>query len=455
MAVTDHLERPTRGLPLAFAPGWSVWVTPRRLFGLAPTGGCRAPLLTLGAVGSYPTVSPLPWLALRLPRAVCFLWPSPSPRGAQALPGSLPFGARTFLGGIRTSATIASYPRVKNRSPGTPRPVSRVLVQGRPPFDEMVVEGPLRVAGQVAADPPPTVPMSTVVHSRDRRTQSAAGPTVAAVVAPAERASLDAASIGCFAVLHRNSVPEAVRTVRENAVDAVLLSVRQCAEERTDIVDQLVRGFPGVPTVALVTGHDSTVSETLLRLGATGVRQVVDVTAASGWARLRQLVAEPASRAAARILSPVFHALPGLPPDARIYLELLIRVAPDTTAVRTLARRFQLKPSTMMSRFSRAGLPSPKTYLAAIRLLYAAQYFEGGGRSVSDVAYRLDCSSPQSFGRTLRAMLGITPGEFRRRFPFPAALERFLSQLVSPYQSIWARFHPLRGTPRSTLEHLA
>src|SRR2546427_6265876 len=29
--------------------------------------------------------------------AVCFLWPVPSPYGAQVLPGSLPCGARTFL----------------------------------------------------------------------------------------------------------------------------------------------------------------------------------------------------------------------------------------------------------------------------------------------------------------------------------------------------------------------
>jgi hypothetical protein len=59
MAVAGHLEQPTRGSRrLRF--GWSVWVTPRRLFGLAPTGGCRAPSLALGAVGSYPTVSPLP-----------------------------------------------------------------------------------------------------------------------------------------------------------------------------------------------------------------------------------------------------------------------------------------------------------------------------------------------------------------------------------------------------------
>jgi hypothetical protein len=42
------------------APVRAVWVTPRRLFGLAPTGGYRAVAVASGAVGSYPTVSPLP-----------------------------------------------------------------------------------------------------------------------------------------------------------------------------------------------------------------------------------------------------------------------------------------------------------------------------------------------------------------------------------------------------------
>ncbi len=278
------------------------------------------------------------------------------------------------------------------------------------------------------------------------RPPRSAAPTVAAVLTPAERASLDAASVGCFAVLHQSSVPEAVRAVRERAVDAVLLSVHKCAAERPEEVGHLVRSFPGVPTVALVTRHDPAASETLLRLGATGVRQVVDVTAPAGWTRLRQLVAEPATRGAARILAPLLAALPELQPDGRFFLELLVRLAPESPAVRSLAVRVQIKPSTLMSRFARAGLPSPKTYLAAVRLLYAAQYFEGGGRSVADVAYRLDCSSPQSFGRTLRAMLGITPGEFRRRFPFPTALERFLAQLVEPYRRAWGSLRPLRGS---------
>ncbi len=91
------------GLPAARLQ--SVWVTPRRLFGLAPTGGYRAAAVASGAVGSYPTVSPLPEPLAR-PSAVCSLWPCPSPLGAQALPGSLPGGARTFLGHLAAPATI-------------------------------------------------------------------------------------------------------------------------------------------------------------------------------------------------------------------------------------------------------------------------------------------------------------------------------------------------------------
>lgn len=276
------------------------------------------------------------------------------------------------------------------------------------------------------------------------------GPTIAAVVAPVERPMLDAAAMGSFSILHQDTVPEAVRAVRERAVDAVLLSAYHCSDEHPEPVDELVRNFPGVPTVALVTRHDARISQTLLRLGATGIREVVDVTVPAGWKRLRQVVAEPATRGAARILAPVLAALPNLPSDARFFLEVLVRLAPSTPAVRTIARRLQQQPSTLMSRFVRAELPSPKTYLAAVRLLYAAQYFEGGGRSVSDVAYRLDCSSPQSFGRTLRAMLGVTPSEFRRRYTFPIAMRHFLDHLIAPYERTWSSFHPLQGPVRPT-----
>jgi AraC-like DNA-binding protein len=181
----------------------------------------------------------------------------------------------------------------------------------------------------------------------------------------------------------------------------------------------------------------------LLRLGASGVRQVVDVTSPTGWSRLRVVVGQPATRAVARIQGPILDSLVDTPPDARLFVEALIRLAPDTPTVTTLAQKLYVRPSTLMSRFARAGLPSPKNYLAAIRLLHASYLFEAAGLSVADVSYRLEYSSPQSFGRHLRAMLGLTALEFRRRFPFPLALARFVDVMVTPYLAIWRTFHPV------------
>jgi AraC-like DNA-binding protein len=226
-------------------------------------------------------------------------------------------------------------------------------------------------------------------------------------------------------------------------VDAVLVSVHRCPPEQVEAVSHLVREFPGIPTVALVSQHDPGATETLLRLGASGVRQVVDVTSPAGWNRLRLVVGQPATRAVARIQAPILAALGDAPPDARLFLEALIRLAPDTPTVTALAERLYVRPSTLMSRFARAGLPSPKNYLAAVRLLHAAYLFQTAGLSVADVAYRLEYSSPQSFGRHLRAMLGITAVEFRRRFPFAVALERFVELMIDPYRDIWRAFHPV------------
>ncbi|MHB1327225.1 MAG: helix-turn-helix transcriptional regulator [Gemmatimonadales bacterium] len=267
--------------------------------------------------------------------------------------------------------------------------------------------------------------------------------TVAAVVSAQERASLEAAGVGCFSVVHRPTLPEALRAVRERPVDAIVFSIHDCQGTEVQEIDKLVRRFPDIPTVALLTRQDPNAPEALLRLGATGVRHVVDVTGPAGWSRLRRIVAEPASRAAARITARVLSALPELPMDTRLFLEIMIRVAPTTPVARHLASQTRMRPSTLMSRFQRANLPSPKTYMAAIRLLYAAQYFENEALSVADVAYRLVYSSPQSLGRHLRAMLGITAGEFRRRFTFDSAIDRFVALLIYPFARQWMAFHPL------------
>ena len=266
-------------------------------------------------------------------------------------------------------------------------------------------------------------------------------PAIAAVLGPGERARVEAAMGEGIAVLHRDTIPEAIRAVRERPVAAVLLSVSRCPEEQLPDLDRLVQGFPAIPTVALVAGPGH--AEALLRLGARGVREVVDVSAPEGWRRLRALIDGPGTPASARIQGPILTALADAPPDARLFFEVLIRSAPHHLTVRHLARTLHLPSSTLLSRFQRAGLPSPKSYLAALRLLHAALLLEDSGRSVADVSYRLEYSSPQSFGRHVRAMLGVTASEFRRRLPFPVALDRFLALMIAPYRAAFRTFHPL------------
>jgi AraC-like DNA-binding protein len=266
---------------------------------------------------------------------------------------------------------------------------------------------------------------------------------VAAVLRPEERSRVEAAGTGWFSLLHGESIPDAIRTVRERPVDAVLVSVHRCREGQLDALGRLVRGFPGIPTVALVSRHDAEGSEALLHLGASGVRQVVDVTGPEGWHRLRQILGQPVTLDVARIQQPVLLALGEVPPDTRLFFEALIRLAPDVPTARQLAGRLGVRTTTLMSRFVRAGLPSPKSYLAAMRLVHASLYFERPGYTVADVAYRLDYSSPQSFGRHVRTLLGITSSELRRRFPFEQAVGRFVALMVEPYLDVWRGFRPL------------
>lgn len=269
--------------------------------------------------------------------------------------------------------------------------------------------------------------------------------TVCTVLPPFERPRIDAAGDGCFDTLHADSLREALYVARRRRVDAVVISVHRCHGEALPGVARFVREFPAIPAVALVSKHDREATETLLRLGATGVRAAVDCTEPEGWRRLRELVGHPASPVAAQILARIIPVLGDSSEESRLFFEALARLAPALTTVRSLARHLRVRPSTLMSRFHRTGVPSPKSYLAGMRLLHAAFLFQSPGLSVSDVAYRLDYSSPQSFGRHLRAVLGVTAGEFRRRFPFEVALARFIDLLITPYRDALRAFLPFNA----------
>ena len=206
----------------------------------------------------------------------------------------------------------------------------------------------------------------------------------------------------------------------------------------------MVREFPRVPAVALLTQLEPQTAQTVLTLGQSGVQQLIDVRQPSGWNELRSLltVDQPGGIEQLALLR-LSEDLGSAPSDCWRFFEALFRCLPTVSTVRVLARQLDVLPSTLMSRFFRARLPAPKRYLAMARLTRAAALFENGGLSVANVANHLDYSSPQSFGRHVRTILGISAVEFRQRYDGEGMLYRFREELVLPKLDTLRSFRPL------------
>ena len=266
---------------------------------------------------------------------------------------------------------------------------------------------------------------------------------VITVLEPEERPRVDAAGAGLYRAIHRETVADALEDLKRRRVSAVLLSVVRCGRQFDRRTATVVREFPSVPTVALL-GATPPTADALLQLGNAGVTQLVDVRLPSGWNRLRQILGSEAQMEADRMaLQAIRGELGELSPDCWTFFEALFVSSERIGTIRELALRMGVLPSTLMSRFFRARLPSPKRFLAFARLLRAARLFEDAGHSIADVSNALEYSSPQSFGRHVRTLLGITAGEFRRDFTTARMLDRLLADLVRPYRDGYRRLRPL------------
>lgn len=271
---------------------------------------------------------------------------------------------------------------------------------------------------------------------------------VATILTPSERARVDAAGEGVYQALHRESVDDVLRDLRERRASAVLLSVARCDGRTAARIASVVREFPRVPAVALLSQADDTAPQTVLALGRYGVERLVDVRSAAGWRELREVLAEDRSDPFQRyVLEMLARDLAGAPVECHRFFQLIFRGTPLIVTVRALARHVGVVPSTLMSRFFRAQLPPPKRYLALARLTRAARLFENPGLSVASVANALEYSSPQSFGRHVRTLLRITAVQFRERYDGEGMLRRFREELVLPHLPSLRRFDPVHATP--------
>ena len=230
-------------------------------------------------------------------------------------------------------------------------------------------------------------------------------------------------------------------------IDAALVSASLLRVPHALFLSTIVRDFPGNPIVGLVSEMDEPRAlAAVLALGRAGLQSVVDVRTVAGWSALR--AAFDAGRLHDVFMQRAVRELSmggdRQPPCSSGWSRFLVAAfSPRMMSAKCVAASLGVTCSTLTSRFNRAGLPSPKRYIAHAHLVWAARLGETPGLTIGAIADRLDASSPQSFGRMVRNLVGMTAAEFRRRFDGESMLVRFRAELVEPYRDRLATFDPL------------
>jgi AraC-like DNA-binding protein len=277
-------------------------------------------------------------------------------------------------------------------------------------------------------------------------TQSAELIPIATLLTPAERPRVDAAGEGCYQTVHRDTVDDIIRDLKALQVHAILVSVNYAATQANRVAS-LVREFPRIPAVALLSELEPRTPHAVLALGHSGIRRLVDVRQATGWRELRGALMADGGGGQRGALAQLAMDLAGVPEDCWRFFETIFTCPARVGNVRQLSRQLGVLPSTLMSRFFRANVPAPKRYLAMARLVRVAYLFENRGFSIANVSNHLDYSSPQSFGRHVRTLLHLTAGDFRDCYDGAAMLDRFRAELVTPYLTGLRTLRPLSGPP--------
>jgi AraC-like DNA-binding protein len=271
---------------------------------------------------------------------------------------------------------------------------------------------------------------------------------VSTILTPGERSRVDAAAQGLCNPLHRESLEEVMLDLRDQKASLVLISVTKYGSQSSSRVAAMVREFPRIPAVALLTETQNSTPHSTLALGQLGIRTLVDARLPAGWQTLRNLLASQGSNDLQRsALAQISVDLPRITKDCWRFFELLFDPSPRISTVRQMARQMNILPSTLMSRFFRAKLPAPKRYLSLSRLIRAARLFENPGLSVARVANHLDYSSPQSFGRHVRTVMKMSPVKFRSTYDGQGMLQYFRTELILPYVDTLSIFRPSAAYP--------
>ncbi len=227
-----------------------------------------------------------------------------------------------------------------------------------------------------------------------------------------------------FTVMQAVTWDGVLAAIRARPVELAVVDPLRSSRPAAPEIERLRVLFPSLPLV-LYTALTPGTASVLLTLGQRGIRHVVFANCDDHPSRLQEVLSQEEAHSASRqLLDRLAAALAPLPSQLRWVLEGALRSPAEVQTVSQVAQRAQVDRRTCQRWFTRLGLPAPRHFLAAARLLYAHRLLRDPGFTIEDVATRLGYAQTKTLQQHARTYLGLTAGEMRLSLSVQEALER-------------------------------
>jgi AraC-like DNA-binding protein len=262
---------------------------------------------------------------------------------------------------------------------------------------------------------------------------------ILAAVPDVQLHKLRRAAAARFALARAATWGEALAAIRARPVELAVVDPLLGGAASAQEIERLRVLFPSLPLI-LYTSLSPETAAVLLTLGRQGIRHVVFARYDDHPGRLREVLGREEGHAASRLfLDQLAGALAPLPRELRWVLEEALQTPDRAQTVGQIAARARVDRRTCERWFTRIGLPSPRHFLAAARVLYAHRLLQDPGFTVEDIAQRLGYAQVKTLQQHARSYLGLTAGEMRLSLSPAEALTRVVERFLAPRRAAGAK----------------
>ena len=242
---------------------------------------------------------------------------------------------------------------------------------------------------------------------------------------------LEAAVTGICELAFAEDWADLDRLIRELPIEVAIVDPVREDDVEAAAVERLRAYYPSL-SVVLYMSFAPDLANALLRLGSLGVHSAVFFNHGDTQAELKRAVEEGIRCSVSElILARIFERMDVVSEEASEVADAFREALHNVDRIRTALEwsRFHGASHRSFYRlFQSHGLPTPKTCLLWLRLMYAAKLLEDPGYSLSDVVQRLGYSAPSNFWQHVQDTLGLRASELRYAVGFENLLDRFLTE---------------------------